>query len=128
MLLLRLTIYSSKVCLAEGIESKKDAERMLLKQQLCNVTGMAFGQDYVYLTRKSDGQNLGGFKAADLAAAAGGGTLLHLALEPKLPISICRLILEKDPSAAAVADGAGRLPLQVAIESGAAPEVLALLQ
>ena len=41
------------------------------------------------LTRKSDGKWLGdGFKAADLAAPARGGTLLHLSLELHRPVGI----------------------------------------
>ena len=69
------------MCLAEGIESSAGGDGVLLKHQLCTVTSFQYG---IYLTRKSDGGDLGYFKVADLAAAAGGGTLLHLSLELKL--------------------------------------------
>ena len=83
----------------------------MLKHQLCTVTN-SYSQDDIVLTRTSDGLDLSyGFKAADLAAAASGGTLLHLSLELNKPMPILRCILEADPSAAAAVDGAGRLPL-----------------
>ena len=102
------------MCLADGIESREGRKGVLLRQQLCTVTfSHPLESVGVNLTRKSDGTNLGGgFHEADLASAAGCGTLLHLALVMTKPIFV-KIILEQDPSAAAVADGAGRLPLQV---------------
>ena len=62
---------------------------MLLKRQLCTVSAIMGSQDRIMLTRKSDGKWLGdGFKAADLAAPARGGTLLHLSLELHRPVGI----------------------------------------
>ena len=114
---------------------KKGSEGELLKTQLCTVTGFNGGgttakqrkfvegysaarqTDNIMLTRQSDALLLGyEFSTADLAAAAAGGTLLHLALEIKNPIFV-KMILEKNPSAAEIADVAGRLPLHMMLEA-----------
>jgi len=70
---------------------KWGSKRELLNQQLCSTVTDVYSQDCsdkysfgIELTRKSDGKDLGrGFKAADLASPAGGGTLLEFSLELK---------------------------------------------
>ena len=52
------------------------------------------------------------------------GTLLHLAIELRRPVSIMHCVLKKDPSALTLTDTAKRLPLDVATESDYSPQVI----
>jgi hypothetical protein len=64
------------------------------------------------------------FKVADLAPAVTVGcTPLHMALHLGKPADVVEAVLVAGPGAAGMADGAGQLPLAVAIERGYGAEV-----
>ena len=51
-----------------------------------------------------------------------------MSLELKKSLSIVRVTMQKDPSALAVADDAGRLPLQIAAKGGCPAEMIELVR
>ena len=74
----------------------------------------------IKLKRQADGHELSGnFKKEDLATAVPpGGELLHLAVFLGRPAAVVGAVLAADLSAGGVADGLGRLPLELAILGG----------
>ena len=128
--------------LAGGVQvgiGRKVGDAVVLRAGLAEKSGLRVGQvatvrtvdgdDYINL-KQTDGMDVRYyFQRADLATAVmpAGGRLLHVAAVCGRPAAVVGAVLAAEPSAAGVADGSGRLPLELLLASSPPPSDEAVL-